>query len=205
MEYNMPEVTGIDWEKAYHYMPEKEALIEVLKELVKQSRRQTELMADLRDAVIKDPTPERFADFRIQAHAMKATLRSVGSDLFDIALSLEEAGKEADLEVITEKTGPFLKAYQTVADRFRDIVGEVDGNKSFDRDLFFQKIEEIRKAMDAFDVTKLQDAFGVVRDMDIPAKYSGQIEILENAVRDLSSEQVEECCNAIMELKELKA
>ena len=203
MDYNMPEVAGIDWEKAYHYMPEKEALIEVLKELVKQSHRQSELLSDLRDAVIKDPAPEKFADYRIQAHAMKATLRSIGSDLFDTALSLENAGKEEDLKAITDKTDQFIRDFQAVADKFRDIVGDVEVNKTFDRDLFFEKIAEIKKAMGAFDVTKLQEAFSCVRDMDIPVKYRGQVELLEAAVRDLSADQVEEYCTAIMEQKGL--
>ena len=110
MDYNLPEISGIDWETAHRYIPEKEVLIDVLAEFVCSAKKQTELLKGYKEKVIKNPSPENFASYRIQAHAMKAALRSFGSDLFDAAFALETAGKDENLMPIKNQVLPYRQS-----------------------------------------------------------------------------------------------
>ncbi|MCR5272051.1 MAG: hypothetical protein K6E13_03605 [Lachnospiraceae bacterium] len=198
MDYNMPPIEGINWEKAHGYLPEKEMLLMVLEEYVKTCKKQTKLLAGYRDILRDEASDENFASYRIQAHAMKSTLRSLGAELFDMAYSLEMAGKEKSSETIMAKTDIFIEEYTALSEKIRGIVGDCDRKKTFDGNLFFVKIKEIKNAMDIFDVTTLQEAARTVLDMELPTEYEKDVSCLEEAVRNLDSDTVEECCERLL-------
>ncbi len=199
MDYDLPQVEGVDWEKAHRYMPDKEVLINMLKEFVSSAQSQTEKLKKFRDEVQREPSDDNFAAFRIHAHAMKSTLRSMGSDLFDRALFLEEAGREGRGQDIIEKTDDFAGSYLDLATKMKAVTGEIKESPAFDKEYFIEKIRIIKEAMDDFDVSKLQEAAEEVLKMEIPEKYSDECEKLEEAVRDLSSDEVIGICNSLEE------
>ncbi|MBQ7464788.1 MAG: hypothetical protein IJS86_08005 [Lachnospiraceae bacterium] len=203
-DYDMPAIAGIDWATAHRYLPSKEDLQRVLKEMVSGAARETDRLLSYRDAVMKDPSDENFDLFRIQAHALKASVRSIGSDLFDEAFALETAGKEKDGHKVAGDTEHFVNAYLKLADELKVITGEAEGKKSFDAAEFERDIDGIGKAMDAFDVTDLQRLNEKVQSTDVPDSFREWLGKLGEAVRDLESEKVAECCEKIKGLlKEL--
>ena len=202
MDYHLPEIKGIDWETAHRYIPEKEVLFSVLKEYVSSAKKQVTLLQDFREQVLSDPDPDHFASYRIQAHAMKAALRSLGSDLFDSAFALETAGKEEDLEPIQRDTDAFCSAYLDLAERFKVITGDCDIPAAFDETSFFALVEKVASSMAEFDISGLQEAFGAMQSMSLPEQYQKIVDQLEPAVRDLESDVVADCCERLRDLKE---
>ncbi len=200
MEYSMPPVEGIDWEKAHQYMPEKEVLLDVLREFVTSCDEQIERLVSFMRALETSATDDGFTAYRIQAHAMKAGLRSLGSDLFDMALSLEEAGRDHSLTVISERTGPFTEEYRGLAERLEPLAGKAEGKSAFDDALFLDKLKVLEEAMDSFDIGTLRDAIKEIRNMQAPDKYFRGLENLETAVRDLDSDGVRTSCESLREL-----
>ena len=197
MSYNIPRISGIDWEKAHKYLETKEALIGVLEETVRTCNKQTSALDDLRCKVLENATEENLTAYRIQAHAMKATIRSIGSDLFDMAFALETAGREGDVNKIKESTDEFIVEYRKLVDKLKTIVGECDAVRAFDKEEFAKNLKVIKEAMEAFDVGVLQEAFKSISDMDVPKEYKSLMTKLENAVRDLASDDVLMCCNEL--------
>ncbi len=197
MEYDLPKIEGVDWEKAYHYMPDKPTLIDTLQEFVSSADRETERLSDFKETLLQNGSEENYAAFRIQAHALKSNLRSIGADLFDNALSLENAGKSMDRETIMQKTDAFIADYRELIQKLTVITGGKKAAAAFDRTLYLEKISAIKEAMEAFDVSTLQDNMEAVENMDIPDKYKADTKELANTVRDLMSDNVIEICEKI--------
>ena len=74
-DYDMPAIEGIDWEKAHRYLPTKDTLMGVLREMVSGASKQTDILLKYRDRVAEDPSDENYDLYRVQAHAMKASAR----------------------------------------------------------------------------------------------------------------------------------
>ena len=201
MDYNLPQLPGIDWQKAHRYIPEKTVLITVLKEFVGSAEKETALLEEYKEKIIQHPDPENFASYRIQAHSMKASLRSLGSDLFDEAFALETAGKEENIDPLLSGSDSFCKDYLLLAEQFKAITGECAGRQDFDENVFFDLVEKIDEAMKSFDISTLQESFESLQSMDYPEAFQKQIRLLEPAVRDLDSDTVAECCENMQKLR----
>ena len=199
-DYHMPVIEGVDWEKAHRYVPEKESLLAILREMVAGASKQASLLLKYRDEIKTDPSDENHDLFKVQAHAMKASVRSIGSDLFDEAYALELAGKDRDTETIIRDTDRFADDYLALSDRLRVITGDTDRQEAFDKKAFAERIQEIKTAMDAFDVTLLQGSSSKVMSMETPEILKNELAILEEGVRDLESEKVLGCCERIEDL-----
>ena len=203
MDYNFPHIDGIDWEKAYHYMPTKEVLLEILKEFVASCDEQIAELKKFEKAVEENPSRENYSSYRIQAHAMKAGLRSIGSNLFDMALMLEEAGRHCNGVIISEKTEIFTQRYRELADRLVPLAGTGEETE-FDTSRFFELVDNVRKGMDSFDISLLQNSMRDIKCMTLPEKYMDEVGKLESAVRDLSMEDVFASCDRIRVLGDNK-
>ena len=191
----------LDLEKAHHYLPTEKMLKDVLKEFAQSAGEQIENLKQLKQSIEDGEAEEDFSAFRTQAHAMKSNLRFIGSDLFEEAFLLEQAGRDGKKDVVTEHTDGFLVRYREVADFAAKITGGIEEKASFDEELFFEKIREIRETMKGFRINELQDAMKTIRGMDIPAKYQEEVKMLEIAVRDLSSEDVFSSCDWLENMK----
>lgn len=201
MDYHLPEIPGIDWETTHRYLPEKDVLITVLKEFVGSAKKQTERLREYRRKVLEEPSPENFAFYRIEAHSMKAALRSLGSDLYGRAFALEMAGKEENLLPIERDTDAFAEAFLKLADDLRIITGDCDSEAPYDEETFFSLVDKTEAAMESFDIPSLQEAFEAIQRMRFPVEYEGIIREMEGGVRDLETETVTECCARLRELK----
>ncbi|MBQ9341673.1 MAG: hypothetical protein IJT81_04870 [Lachnospiraceae bacterium] len=198
MIYDLPAIEGIDWEKAHSYLPDKDMLIKVLEETVRTCVKHTQLLTVLKSTVLTEPSDESFAAFRIQAHAMKATLRTLGSELFEKAFSLEMAGKDGDIDKIRDDTDSFIEDYKRFSESLKAVVGDCDKGKAYDREEFIKQITILKSAMETFDVGTLQEAFDEALRMDLPEEYKDVITKLEKAVRELDSDEVISCCNELL-------
>lgn len=201
MDYSMPQIEGIDWEKAHRYIPTKSLLLEVLKEFILSADSQCEKLMELRHQVLSNGTPEDFVEYRIQAHSMKSSLRSLGADLFDLAFELETAGKEEDEEIIEEKTAAFIEEYKQLAGVLQEMVGAQKTTIEYDRELFLLLTGKIKKAMEGFAVSELQTNVDRLFSIEgAPTETKPIMEELKVAARDLAMDEVIDCCNRLEEI-----
>jgi signal transduction histidine kinase/CheY-like chemotaxis protein/HPt (histidine-containing phosphotransfer) domain-containing protein len=78
-------------------------------------------------------------------HAMKSALANIGeTDLSDFARELESAGKEKNIDLISEKTPEFLSELQTVLDKLKVISGKHEEGEVSGEDM-----EYLRKMLQA--------------------------------------------------------
>lgn len=197
MVYDLPQIDGVDWEVAHRFLTNQDMLKNALCDFVRTAAKQTSELISYREQLEQDPTADNFATFRIRAHAMKSALRSIGSELYEEAFSLETAGRNENIDVISEYTDLFCKEYMSLAARLKVITGDVDSGIDFDHGLFLEKISEIKKSMESFDINALQEAYRVIQDMATPAEFEEEMNKLSVAVRDLESEQVIASCDVL--------
>ncbi len=202
MDYtNMPYIDGINWETASHYMPDKEMLFIALEDIVKYADDQAQTLIELKKTVENDPNPVNYKEYSVKAHAMKSNLRTLGADLFNEALMLEQAGKDYSEEIIKDKTDDFVKKYLELIDKLKPLVSANEEKTGFDEDTLFEKITCIKTAMEDFEINTLQENMRDITSMDIPDKYKKEIASLEIAVRDLDSDGVNSSCDALEKIR----
>jgi HPt (histidine-containing phosphotransfer) domain-containing protein len=98
-----------------------------------------------------------FASYTTMVHALKGISRSIGAaDIGEMAARLEEAGRAGDRFTVTEKTGEFLSALETLTDRIaaaldESAAPETEGTAS----LSATQIDELRGALLEMDTEKV--------------------------------------------------
>jgi hypothetical protein len=197
MDYNMPPVPGIDWEKAYQYLPDKEILQMVLQEVCATADEQTGLLLEFLEALRAAPTTETFRDYRVQVHSMKATLRSLGAELFSEALALEEAARDERPEPILQETEGFIDCYADLVRKIAPLTTETPGS-DFHPETFAELVRNVRSAMEMFDVSAIQENLKHIRETDVPKEYQAGVDQLAAGCRDLDGEKVEAACKALL-------
>ncbi|WP_029231055.1 Hpt domain-containing protein [Butyrivibrio sp. VCB2006] len=120
---------------------------------------------EIQDAFEKDD----IEFYTIKVHALKSTSRIIGaSELSELALSLEEAGKSKDKEYINRNTEKLLNLYRSYLDSL-SVLGENDENKS-----------DPRKEIDGRELT---DAYNALKEV-IPAMDYDAVEMILNGLEE---------------------
>ncbi|MCR4798388.1 MAG: response regulator [Lachnospiraceae bacterium] len=77
-----------------------------------------------------------WSDYAIHAHAVKSTSKMIGAtDLFEIARSLEDAGKNGDAQGIEEGHDRFIRSYNAVYEAIRESLGIAPSDTEEDDEL----------------------------------------------------------------------
>ncbi len=221
MTEKMPYIEGVNWDKAFQYIPDMELMKEVLEELVSTEEENNRKLLELKQAVAADPSELNFKNYTIQAHSMKSNLRSLGAELAKEALFLEEAGKKGALEDILAKTEPFTGNYKALMGKMKKILdgeGTAEEGRAAENltavdkaassagaasgeEVFFVRVDELMKAAAAFNIGGMQQAMESLRGMQVEEKYGREIPALAEAVRDLDTEVAEQLCRRLLSLR----
>jgi len=98
--------------------------------------------------------------FTIQAHAMKSALANIGRPaLSEIALMLERAGREGDLETIRKETPNFLECLTEI---LQEITPEEDDTAEENPALLIEQLRLISAACDAYDKRTARGALNIL-------------------------------------------
>ncbi|MDR2729565.1 MAG: response regulator, partial [Treponema sp.] len=122
--------------------------------------------------------------FVINAHAMKSTLLSIGeSELSAVAFELEKAGRAENMELILEKTPPFLEELGKVIEKYKP--KEDDGEAALedsDNDMEFlgEKLLVIQTACEKYDEKNANAALSEL----VQKKWSSSVKELLDAISE---------------------
>jgi signal transduction histidine kinase/DNA-binding response OmpR family regulator len=96
-----------------------------------------------------------FKSYVINVHAMKSALTNIGeTELSDVAIKLEQAGRARDIAVMTGETPAFLNSLLTVIEKINPKEFDENGEKAFaenDEDWLLEKFAAIRSACAEYD------------------------------------------------------
>ena len=101
----------------------------------------------------------------INVHAMKSALANIGEKaLSAVALNLEQAGREKDINVMLEQTNDFLDKLRMVINKVKPKEGEEKENSESDLAYLTEKLKIIKEACAAFDKKTAKNALGELRE-----------------------------------------
>ena len=110
-EASMPDIEGIDMASARTYC----GSTEMMKKMFALFQSSIQKNADELEALLKD---ENIIQYRIKVHALKSSARTIGANkLSEMALALENAASEEDLEIVKKETPDLLKLYRSYDER----------------------------------------------------------------------------------------
>jgi CheY-like chemotaxis protein/HPt (histidine-containing phosphotransfer) domain-containing protein len=121
---------------------------------------------------------EDYSFYTIKVHALKSTARIIGAkELSELALSLEEAGKSGNIDLIKEKTKTLLSLYRSYKGKLHN---------------YFAKRHQNEGEKETITEDMLKDAYGALKEL-VPAMDYDAVEMVLNELDkyDLPSEEKE--------------
>jgi len=117
----------------------------------------------------------------INVHAMKSALANIGEkELSAVALKLEQAGREKDINVMLEQTNDFLDKLRMVINSIKPKEEENSENTESDLAYLTEKLKIIKEACAAFDKKTAKNTLGELREKT----WSHEIKKLINSISE---------------------
>lgn len=131
-------------------------------------------------------TEEDSANYAIQVHALKSSLRIIGAEeLGEEAQRLENAGKEDDLDYIRSHHEDFLSACESLKEPLSKVFGEASASEEHkpmaDKSILGAMYCELKEAAEEMSCDRLDDIFTEMKEYRIPEEQKGFYEELRSA------------------------
>lgn len=131
-------------------------------------------------------------DYTIEVHALKNSARMIGArELSEDFKELEQMGNDDDIEGLTAKTPGVLELYRSYKAILKPFA-ESDKENSYipTKEEVIDKLQQIKDAMDAFDMDGADEAMGKLREYALPGGLGDKILELDALVSDFAMEDV---------------
>ncbi|MCQ2498509.1 MAG: response regulator [Lachnospiraceae bacterium] len=187
---------AIDREVGIQYFGSDELYDEILEDFY----RLIDAKADKIEELFKEGN---IKDYTIEVHALKSTARMIGAtELSEMALSMEMAGKENNVDLISEKNPELLKMYRA----YKESLAYFDSDAKADD---MDKVEvpvnviktdlfEMNVATKEFDMDKVDDIMKKLKSYKLPSAEAGDLlGKLDIAVRDVDLDKIREITVAL--------
>ncbi|MDR1802647.1 MAG: transporter substrate-binding domain-containing protein [Treponema sp.] len=128
----------------------------------------------IEEVFAKLPDAKAVHSYTTTVHGMKSALANIGeNELSAVARRLEQAGKEKDLDIITEETPAFKSALLVLIDKYKPVINE-DTVELTDNDMAYlrDKLLEIKTACQTYDITAAEEALDNLRQKAWPRHVS---------------------------------
>jgi signal transduction histidine kinase/DNA-binding response OmpR family regulator len=117
----------------------------------------------------------------INVHAMKSALANIGEkELSAVALKLEQAGREKNINVMLEETNDFLDKLRLIINNIKPKEEENIENTESDFVYLSEKLKVIKKACTEFDKKTAKNALGELREKT----WSNEIKKMINSISE---------------------
>ncbi len=178
-------IEGLNVEKGISYCGTPALFLKCLVIFYKIIDKKTTVISKcLEDGLVRDLT--------IEVHALKNSARMIGAEeLSEDFKELEQMGNNEDLKGLQEKTPGVLELYQSYKAILRPF-SEKDNKNALlpERQVFLQELDNIKEAIDAFDMDGADEAMGRLRDFSLPGDLNDAILELDALVSDFAMEDV---------------
>ncbi len=132
--------------------------------------------------------------YTIKVHALKSTARIIGAkELSQLALKLEDAGRNRDRDYIDRKTGYLLELYRSYKDKLGGLTEKKDDYRTdiSERELkdAYAALSEVIPAMDYDAVESILEELGTYR---LPGEDQERIDKLGGLLKNMDWDKMEE-------------
>jgi len=139
-------------------------------------------------------------DFTIEVHALKSTSRTIGAmELSEMFCELEQLGNANDQKMLEIKTPDVLSLYRS----YKLILAPYGKKQEQDKKVvstreIIQALEQLKNAMDNFDLDGADEAMNLLESFAFPEEYQSKIEALSAYVADVAMEDVIESASQLI-------
>ena len=141
---------------------------------------------------------EDYTNYTIQAHALKSSARMIGAlELSKLALEMELAGKENNIEKIKEKTKILLDMYKSFQSELAIVFdgGTVENDEGESKEELApkklkRKLSELKELTEAFDYETAQKLFNSLKAYNLPKEFAESYAKLKVAMAEVNSEEI---------------
>lgn len=181
---DLPYIAGIDWSCAWLHMPERELLLETVRDFYRSIETEADCLEEYYNAKDLDA-------YRIKVHAMKSSAALIGAtSLSDMAKMLEYAARDKQENVIYNSTTIFLEEWRRYREKLSVLVKEeTDKLEVKDNTVILAYLEMLRLAMEDMDIDGADQAMEQLRKYQYPLEIQAIVDELGGAVTNLDSEQ----------------
>ncbi len=139
---------------------------------------------------------EDYDFYTIKVHALKSTSRIIGAnELSDLALSLEEAGEDKNLDFITDNTDRLLQMFRSYKERlaFLDKGKEPeDTRKEISSEDLKEAYDALKEIVPTMDYDAVEMIIEGIKKYRLPKEEEARIERIEELLKNVEWDQMEE-------------
>ncbi len=183
---------GLSVEDGIKYSGSRELFVSLLKDYYQLiDMKANKIEKCLADGMIKDYT--------IEVHALKSTSRMIGlADLSDKFKALEALGDANNVEQIMADTPAVLEEYKGMKELLA-YFGKSDASnkKQVPNAEIIGILEEIKKAIDEFDMDGVDSGFASLDECLLPKSCQDSMDSLRAYIADFAMEDIVACCDEI--------
>ncbi len=156
----LPDIRGIDWDKACINMPDEGLMRDVLGTFAEAAEMEIIELEELYENGVEAPDDEALSLYMTKVHAMKHSAALFGADgLSDSAKALEFAARARDRDFIRGSHNAFISEYRRLAEEIGASLGLdiSSGQNPPDNEELIRMTDMMEHAVDTFDTITLTD------------------------------------------------
>ena len=140
-------------------------------------------------------------DYVIEVHGLKSTSRLIGATkMSNEFLRMENLGNDNNIEQLKKDTPQVLKMYRSFKDKLASFASYDNKDKNdVPADELLTLLDDIKQAMDDFNLEKADEAMKVLDQCKIPEVCQKNMELLRAYVSDVAMEEVMNLCDVMAE------
>ena len=185
-----PSIEGIDWDSAYHRMPDKDMLYEVIDTFCQAGFSDLEELQNYFEGIFSGEDEKALSNYRIKVHAMKNGAATVGANtLSEEARTLEFAARDGNTDYIKAYQNRFARNYREMVRRIQNALfdGEKVGKTLMEDDILYRNLDLIKTAMEEFDTMTLNQLSSMLMQYTFSSeKVTNEVVHLQEAIRDFN-------------------
>ena len=211
-EEELPMVDGVDWSYGFMHLPDRELLMNTVEDFYKAIDVEADLLE--RFYVESKQNPEMLDQYRIKVHSMKSSANLIGATMLGgMAKLLENAARNADINVIDALNEIFLKEWRSYKEKLKECVDaghsdeeQIEKVEVEDYTIILAYLEMLRIAMEEMDIDAMDQTMESLEKYHYPPEIQTSIEHLDVLVTNMDSEQanilIEQLVNQVKMNKE---
>ena len=193
-DVELPMVDGIDWSYGLMHLPGTELLMDTVVDFYKTIEIEAEGLEQFYTE--SKQKPEMLAQYRIKVHSMKSSANLIGATVLGgMAKILENAARDADINVIDALHDIFIKEWRSYREKLQDIVeprinaGQNDKKTAEDNTVILSYLKNLREALAELELDAMDEAMEQLQAYEYPADIQAQMERLSSYVINMDEKQ----------------
>ena len=194
----IPAVDGIDWSYGLLHLPDRELLMDTVKDFYKA----VDIEADTLDKFYNESqtNPEMLGQYRIKVHSMKSSANMIGATVIGgMAKLLENASRDGNIEVVNALHNIFIAEWRSYKEKLRECLGigaeeeaAAENKKEIDDyTILLAYINILRDAFEEMDIDEMDQMMVNLEEYAYPSDIQSNIEKLSVLVTNMDGDEAE--------------